>query len=62
MEHFRPAAIAGIGPAQRELGLAYANGKGIKQDAALAKLWRDAADETDKRKARAEAEAQAKVN
>ena len=59
VEHLRPAAIAGIGPAQRELGLAYATGKGIKQDAALARLWRDAADETDKRKARADAEAQA---
>lgn len=46
--HLQQAALGPIAPAQQALALAYETGTGVKQDATLAKLWRDAAVATGK--------------
>lgn len=54
VSHMQQAAQAPIAPAQRALALAYETGKGIGQDAALARLWRETANATDKRRPQAQ--------
>lgn len=55
VSHLQQAALGPIAPAQQALARAYETGTGIKQDASLAKLWRDAAVATSARKTAAKA-------
>lgn len=56
VSHLQQAALGPIAPAQQALALAYETGTGVKQDATLARLWRDAAVATSQRKAAARAD------